>query len=178
MRQPLSQQNWNVSGGSGQDVTYPCSRPPPRIPSTGGHTTAYAYPQDPINGYDLDGLFGFSDLKRKVSSGLHWVSTHKRTVAGVGASFACGASIVCGVAVSASFGVAKYVSKSYEDHMRVTLSGVAEAAVKGAITGGMAKQAKVSIGRVGKKHVGSLKPKPRPQGGSHAGERDWRPWKW
>lgn len=26
-RLPLSHQNWNLSGGSGQVVTYPCSRP-------------------------------------------------------------------------------------------------------------------------------------------------------
>ena len=67
-------------------------------PVYGGNTTNYSYPQDPINGYDLDGRWwGWRKTLRYAAIG-----------AGIVGAIACGASVVCGVAVGAAAGLAAY----------------------------------------------------------------------
>lgn len=92
----------------------PLIRPPWRVSPTprrhidfeqalGGNTTAYAYPQDPVNGADLDGRW---------PSWLNWRNVGKAAAiaGGVAGAIACGVTIVCGVAVGAASAGAYYAA--------------------------------------------------------------------
>lgn len=58
-------------------------------PVHGGNSTAYAYPQDPVNMVDLDGqLWGWA--KRKVRQGVRWAGRHKADIALTAAGFVPG----------------------------------------------------------------------------------------
>lgn len=80
-------------------------------PVPGGNSTAYAYPQDPINMFDLDGRWGFfksvwsgikkaaSATKKFVTNGSNW--DRFGTVMGVAGMFGCGvcAGISAGISL-------------------------------------------------------------------------------
>lgn len=69
-------------------------------PVYGGNSTAYTYPQDPLNVYDLDGQWGCSWCKKawkktKTHAKKHWKTY---AVAGVCIAASAGACVVAGVA--------------------------------------------------------------------------------
>jgi RHS repeat-associated protein len=75
-------------------------------PVAGGNENAYNYPNDPINGFDLDGNWGWH---------CHWCRKALKVAAivgGIAGAVACGASVVCGIAVGAAAAAASY-SASY-----------------------------------------------------------------
>lgn len=67
-------------------------------PQEGGTDNAYAYANDPINDFDLDG------------TAINWRQVGKWAVVGasIAGAVACGVSVVCGVAVGVAAGAASY----------------------------------------------------------------------
>ena len=101
-------------------------------PVVGGNSNAYNYPNDPINGADLDGNWGWADTINVAA-----------LVVGIAAGVACAASVVCGIiagaAIGAAAGIATYAATTKP--AAYTVSGFAGAGVWGAVGG--------ALGRVG-----------------------------
>ncbi|WP_195849169.1 DNRLRE domain-containing protein [Arsenicicoccus cauae] len=68
-------------------------------PEPGGNPTAYTYPLDPINGYDLDGRWGinwgnaWNSVKSGARSALSWAGNHKMEIATTALMFVPGVSV-------------------------------------------------------------------------------------
>lgn len=97
-------------------------------PEPGGNLTAYTYPIDPINMYDLDGRKG-------------WWKKHGRTVAkfavaglAIGGALACGASVVCAIGAGAVAGFGTYAAAN-AGSKRWSWKGAAKSTVLGAALG-------------------------------------------
>lgn len=109
-------------------------------PQEGGTDNAYAYANDPVNDFDLDG------------TAINWRAIGKIAVAvaAVGAAVACGVSVVCGIAVGAAAGAAAYaVAKGGTKEF--SARGLAGATLVGGLTGGIAAKVNIgaAIGKVG-----------------------------
>ena len=78
-------------------------------PIHGGNSTAYTYPQDPINGYDLTGEWGWGCdwCKKTAKKAKKHVRKHWKSYVGYGASAACllATAGACGVATAAVIGI-------------------------------------------------------------------------
>ena len=107
----------------------------------GGTDNNYAYVNDPVNGFDLDGnAFNFP-----------WRNIAKAVVIGaaIGGAIACGLSVVCGIAVGAAAGAALYTA-SNAGTKNFTGKGLAKATLVGGVlgAGGAAVKISGSLGRV------------------------------
>jgi uncharacterized protein RhaS with RHS repeats len=69
-------------------------------PITGGNTTPYTYPQNPINSNDLDGLIAWAKIGKGIQKGAKWLTDSK---AGKAINIACGFTF--GVVSAACTGV-------------------------------------------------------------------------
>ncbi|HEX5495025.1 MAG TPA: RHS repeat-associated core domain-containing protein, partial [Mycobacteriales bacterium] len=58
-------------------------------PVFGGNSTAYAYPQDPINGYDITGQWGCGWCSKVIHAVVHHVKRHWKSDLGYAAAGAC-----------------------------------------------------------------------------------------
>lgn len=105
-------------------------------PVAGGNTTCYAYPQDPINRFDLDGK---KWNWRKIGK---WAAIG----AGVAGAVACGMSVVCAIGVGAAAGAASYASQ-HAGTRKFRWGGLAGAAGLGALGGVGRFKAGASVGR-------------------------------
>ena len=65
-------------------------------PVLGGNSAAYAYPQDPMNMFDLTGEWGWGGIKKGLKKAGKWASTHKTDIALTAISFAPGGLAVRG----------------------------------------------------------------------------------
>ncbi|WP_182920440.1 DNRLRE domain-containing protein [Nocardioides cavernaquae] len=96
-------------------------------PVFGGNTTAYAYPQDPVNRVDLDGRWGFS-IKDAFKKAKDWADDHKKIVGAVQLGIglvALGVCAICTAAAAISYGIAGYK----------TVQGYRRGGVRGALGG-------------------------------------------
>ncbi len=95
-------------------------------PVAGGNANDYNYPNDPINGSDLDGNWGWADTINVAA-----------LVVGIAAGVACAASVVCGIiagaAIGAAAGVATYAATT--NPKKYSPAGFVGAGVTGAISG-------------------------------------------
>ena len=108
-------------------------------PQEGGVDNNYNYPNDPINGFDLDGnawSFPWRNVLKAVV-----------VVAAIGGAIACGVSIICGVAVGAVAGAAMYTAAN-AGTKQFTAKGLASSTVMGALGG--------AAGGVGGKLMGAV----------------------
>ena len=104
-------------------------------PIVGGNSTAYAYPQDPINHYDLDGRWGRRNaLKNRLIRGV---------VTSLAIGLACGATagVACALAggalIGGSLGAANYWANTKKrtgwGWARAIGGGAASGAINGAV---------------------------------------------
>jgi RHS repeat-associated protein len=110
-------------------------------PVLGGSANDYDYTSaDPINAYDLDGLWDWrSVLKGAV------------IVAGVVGAIACGLSVVCGIAVGAAAGAASYAA-SNAGTGNFTWSGLVSEAAIGGVLGGRAAVGSMKVAITGTRY--------------------------
>ena len=109
-------------------------------PVFGGNTTTYAYPQDPINAYDLDGQWGVPGwAKSAAKSAGRAIRKRRGTIITVGGAVAdaaaigaCGATIVCGVAVGAGAAAGTYAAHQAATGKKIKKSGIILSAGTGA----------------------------------------------
>lgn len=97
-----------------------------------GNTTPYAYPQDPINAYDLNGQWGFHSIWHAVT---HVVSHHWQDAvvgAGFGACVVLSAGLCAGVSVGISIGLNGY---NVIRHRESFGAGLRNVAIDGAAAG-------------------------------------------
>ena len=118
-------------------------------PVYGGNTTTYAYPQDPVNGYDLDGeCWGCNTLKSAakgvggaVKKGVKYVNKNKGVIATTAATglavTSCAASVVCGVAVSGIGAAAIYGASQTDQGKTPSIKNGVKAGIGGIIGGGL-----------------------------------------
>ena len=87
-------------------------------PQEGGTDNNYAYENDPVNSFDLDGQAGFwSNIRKSVQKAARWAWNNRDTIMAVAGVAACvvGTAIACGaVAVaSAALSAASAAKKDY-----------------------------------------------------------------
>jgi large repetitive protein len=85
-------------------------------PEYGGNETDYNYPTDPVNIYDLDGLWSFGGIAK-------WVWKHRVAVAGIGAAGACILATAGACAVVSGIAAGLSIHSNYRKFRRGNLSG-------------------------------------------------------
>jgi hypothetical protein len=112
-------------------------------PVFGGNSTTYAYPFDPVNGYDIAGeCWGCGTLKSIGKAAWKHRGTAVNVagaIAGGAAVGSCVASVACAVAVGAAAGAATYLTHQAVTGEKVTVGGLATNSLIGAAGGGAAK---------------------------------------
>ena len=111
-------------------------------PIPGGATDSnYAYVEDPINTYDLNGMWGMPKWAKKALKVA-------AVVGGVAGAIACGVSVVCGAAVGAVAAAVSYTADNAGDcwtcEDTITASGFVSAVAVGGTVGALAAKFGVS----------------------------------